>query len=169
MAKKIDALNKELLIAAQEATKAKEIKDLIKKGAEVNCANEWGLTPILLAAQNNSAVVVLNALISAGADLGAVEPEFKSNALHLAANNSTNPKIISALIKAGCDMNGKNYLGETPLIMAVNGNKETKIVTALIKEGADVKATDYQNKSALDHAKEINRTYVINTLEKLGA
>ncbi|MGD1823378.1 MAG: ankyrin repeat domain-containing protein [Pleomorphochaeta sp.] len=168
MTKSKDALNKELLDAAVNAKKAKEIKDLIAKGAEVNCVNEWGITPLLLAAQNNSAVAVLNALIKEGADLSVVDPEFKSSALHLAANNNTNPKILSTLVNNDCELEKKNYLGETPLLMAVKSNKETKIFTALIKEGADPYAKDYQGTSVLDYAKANKRTYIINSLSKLG-
>jgi ankyrin repeat protein len=169
MTKKIDTVNKKLLVMAQEAKKAKDIKDLINEGADVNCANEWGLTPIMIAAQNNSALVVINTLVTAGSDVKATEPKYRSNSLHLAANNSTNPKVISTLIKAGADMNSRNYLGETPLIMAVNSNEETKIITILIKEGADIFAQDYQGHSVLEYAELNKRAYVINALKKLGA
>ena len=169
MTKKTELLNKKLLAAAESAKKAKDIKDLISKGADINCANDWGMTPIMLAAQNNPSLVVLNALIEAGSDVKACEPKYKSNPLHLAANKNTNPKIISALIKAGASLESRNYLGETPLIMAVNSNSETKMVTALIKEGADVNARDYQFHSVLEYAKLKKRTYVVNALKKLGA
>lgn len=169
MTMKTDTLNKKLLASVQTTKKAKEIKDLISNGADVNCTNEWGMTPIMLAAQNNSSLVIINALIEAHSDIKATEPKYRSNSLHLAANNTTNPKVISTLIKAGADINSRNYLGETPLIMAVNSNKETKIITALIKEGADIFAKDYQGHSVFEYAKLNKRTYVINALKKLGA
>ena len=71
MAKSADSLNKKLLAAAISATKARDIKDLLDKGADVNAHNEWGLTPVMLAAQYNHSVAVLNALIAAGADIHA--------------------------------------------------------------------------------------------------
>jgi len=101
MTKKTESLNKKLLLAAQNATKAKDIKDLIEKGADINCVNEWGLTPLMLAAQNNSALVVLKALLEAGSDVNATEPKYRSNSLHLAADKTTNPKVISLLISSG--------------------------------------------------------------------
>ncbi|MCH3917514.1 MAG: ankyrin repeat domain-containing protein [Spirochaetia bacterium] len=169
MSKNVDALNKKLLAAACSAEKAKDIRDLIRKGADVHCQNEWGMTPVMLAAQNNPSVVVLHALIAAGADIKATEPKYRSNSLHLAAGNSSNPKIIETLIKNGADLNSVNYLGETPLIMAVNSNKETRVVSALIKAGADFNAKDYQGHSVLEYAKANKRTYIVNTLKKLGA
>ena len=51
MAKTNDSLNKKLLQAAVSATKAREIKELTEKGADINTHNEWGLTPVMLASQ----------------------------------------------------------------------------------------------------------------------
>ena len=169
MTKNTDSLNKKLLTAAVSATRAREIKELIDAGADVNAHNEWGLTPVMLAAQYNHCVAVLNALIAAGADINEAEPKYRSNALHLAANSSKNPKIIDALLAAGANIDARNYLGETALIMAVNGNAETKVTTQLIKNGADVNACDYQGHSVLEYARAAKRTYVINLLKEKGA
>lgn len=169
MAKTTDSINKKLLQAAVNATKAREIKELLDAGADVNTHNEWGLTPVMLAAQYNHCVAVLNALVAAGADIHEAEPKYRSNALHLAANSSKNPKVIEALLAAGANIDARNYLGETALIMAVNGNAETKITTQLIKSGADVNACDYQGHSVLEYARAAKRTYVINLLKEKGA
>lgn len=169
MAKSNDSVNKKLLGAAISATKAREIKELLDKGADINVHNEWGLTPVMLASQYNHSVAVLNALISAGADIQEAEPKYRSNALHLAACSSKNPKVIEALLAAGANINARNYLGETALIMSVNSNPETKITTQLIKSGADVNARDYQGHSVLDYAKVAKRTYIVNLLKENGA
>ncbi len=169
MAKTSEARNKKLLSAAISSTKAKDIKELIAAGADVNTHNEWGLTPVMLASQYNNSTAVLNALIAAGADIHEAEPKYRSNSLHLAANSSKNPKVIETLLAAGANIDARNYLGETALIMAVNGNSETKITTQLIKSGADVNACDYQGHSVLDYARAAKRTYVINLLKEHGA
>ena len=169
MAKTTDSINKKLLSAAVTATKARDIKELLDKGADVNAHNEWGLTPVMLAAQYNHSVAVLNALIAAGADIHEAEPKYRSNALHLAANSSKNPKVIEALLAAGANIDARNYLGETALIMAVNSNDETKISTQLIRSGADINARDYQGHSVLDYAKAAKRTYLVNVLKEKGA
>ncbi len=169
MSKNVNTLNKKLLAAAVSASKAKEIRELLTKGADINTVNEWGMTPLMLASQNNPSVVIVNQLITSGADINATEPKYRSNPLHLAANKSTNPKVIESLIKAGCDLNSRNYLGETPLIMAVNSNSETRVVSALIKAGADINAKDYQGHSVVEYARAQKRTYIINTLKKMGA
>lgn len=169
MARSVEKLNKELLEKAVRATKAAEIKSLLKAGADVGTHNEWGLTPLMLAAQYNPNVAVLKALLEAGADVHETEPKYRSNALHLAANKSSSPKIIDTLLDAGADLDARNYLGETPLIMAVNANPETRVVSELIKKGADINAKDYQGHSVLEYAKSQKRTYVVNELKKRGA
>ncbi len=169
MAKKVESLNKKLLAAAISATKASEIKKLVEEGAEVNCHNEWGLSPVMLAAQYNHCVAITKALIDLGADIHEAEPKYRSNALHLAANNSDNPKVVEVLLEAGANIDARNYLGETALIMAVNNNPETKMSTQLIKSGADINARDYQGHSVLDYAKVAKRTYLVNLLKEKGA
>ena len=169
MAKREEALNKKLLAAAVSATKMKEIMVLLDQGADIHTQNEWGLTPIMLAAQYNASVNVLKALLDAGADIQEAEPKYRSNALHLAANKSTSVKVLEQLLKAGADLNARNYLGETALIMAVNSNPETRIISALLKAGADINARDYQGHSVLEYAKAAKRTYIVNQLKKMGA
>ena len=125
MAKKVESLNKKLLAAAISATKASEIKKLVEEGAEINCHNEWGLSPVMLAAQYNHCVAITKALIDLGADIHEAEPKYRSNALHLAANNSDNPKVVEVLLDAGANIDARNYLGETALCSRVcKGRKE---------------------------------------------
>ncbi len=169
MAKSTETLNKKLLAAAITATRASEIKTLVEQGADVNCHNEWGLSPVMLASQYNHCVAIVKALIDLGADIHEAEPKYRSNSLHLAANNSDNPKMIEVLLAAGADVDARNYLGETALVMAVNNNPSTRVATQLIKSGADVNATDYQGHSVLEYAKASGRTYLINLLKASGA
>lgn len=169
MAKTNDSLNKKLLQAAVSATKAREIKELTEKGADINTHNEWGLTPVMLASQYNHSVAVLKEIIAEGGDIKECEPKYKSNSLHLAANCSKNPKVLEVLLEAGADLETKNYLGETALILAVNTNPETKITTQLIKLGADINARDYQGHTVLEYAKAAKKTYIVNLLKGMGA
>lgn len=168
MTNKQKTLNKKLLAAAVSATTANEVHYLVKQGADVNCTNEWGLTPLMLAAQYNTHVVVLKALLKDGADINAVEPKYRSNALHLAANACSNPKIVQALVEAGSDINARNYLGETPLIMSVLQNKNTRIFSQLISSGADTGICDWQGHSVMEYARREKRPYIITVLKQLG-
>ncbi len=168
MTNKQKTLNKKLLAAAVSATKAKEIHELVKMGADVNCVNDWGMSPLMLASQYNTHVVVLKALLHDGANIHAVEPKYRSNALHLAANKCSNPKIIEALIDAGADINARNYLGETPLIMAVQANDNTRIFSELLSCGADINICDWQGHNVMEYARREKRAYIITILKQLG-
>ena len=169
MAKVSESLHKKLLQAAVSATRARDIRELVEKGADINAHNEWGLTPVMLASQYNHSVAVLKEIINDGGDIHECEPKYKSNSLHLAANSSKNPKVIGALLEAGANLEAKNYLGETALILAVNTNSETKITTELIKLGADINAKDYQGHTVLEYAKAVKKTYIVNLLKSMGA
>ena len=168
MTNKQKTLNKKLLSAAVSLSSANDIHTLVRQGADINCTNEWGLTPLMLAAQYNTHVVVLKALLKDGADISAVEPKYRSNALHLAANKCSNPKVIEALIEAGADINARNYLGETPLIMAVSQNQNTRIFSQLISCGADITICDWQGHNVMEYARLEKRPYIITILKQLG-
>lgn len=168
MTNKQKTLNKKLLAAAVSSSAANDIHTLVRQGADINCTNEWGLTPLMLAAQYNTHVVVLKALLKDGADISAVEPKYRSNALHLAANKCSNPKVIEALIEAGADINARNYLGETPLIMAVSQNQNTRIFSQLISCGADITICDWQGHNVMEYARLEKRPYIITILKQLG-
>ena len=94
MAKSTDSLNKKLLQAAISATKASEIKKLVEAGADINVHNEWGLTPVMLAAQYNHCVAVLKALIELGGDIHEAEPKYRSNALTLLQTIQTIQRLL---------------------------------------------------------------------------
>ncbi|MCF0261514.1 MAG: ankyrin repeat domain-containing protein [Sphaerochaetaceae bacterium] len=168
MTNKQKSLNKKLLAAAISASKANDIHLLVRQGADINCTNEWGLTPLMLAAQYNTHVVILKAILKEGADLFAVEPKYRSNALHLAANKCSNPKVIEVLVEAGADINARNYLGETPLIMSVLQNQNTRIFSQLITSGADINICDWQGHNVMEYARLEKRPYIITILKQLG-
>lgn len=166
---KTETLNKKLLAASISSSKPSEIKEMIQDGADVNTANKFGMTPLMLAAQYNSCIAVAKALIEAGADLYAQEPVYKSTAFHLAAVSSGNPRIVETLLNAGADIECRNYLGETPLLLAIGGNPNAKLATALIQHGADVNARDYAGNSALLLAEREKRKYLVKLLKEKGA
>ena len=168
MTNKQKTLNKKLLAAALSSAKASDIHMLVRQGADINCANEWGLTPLMLASQYNTHVMVLKAIIKDGADLCAVEPKYRSNALHLAASKCSNPKVIRTLVEAGADINVRNYLGETPLIIAVMQNANTRIFSQLIACGADIAVCDWQGHNVMEYARREKRPYIITMLKKMG-
>ena len=134
MPKTSDSVNKKLLAAAITATKARDIKDLLDKGADINAHNEWGLTPVMLAAQYNHSVAVLNALIAAGANIEA-RNYLGETALIMAVNSNDETKISTQLIKSGADINARDYQGHSVLDYA-KAAKRTYLVNLLKENGA---------------------------------
>ncbi|MFA5513907.1 MAG: ankyrin repeat domain-containing protein [Sphaerochaetaceae bacterium] len=165
----VEKLNEKLLLASDTAKDPHKIIELLDKGADVNCSDTYGLTPLMRAALFNSSAKVLKALIDRGADVYEREPQYKSTPLQLAANHNSSPAVISTLVAGGSDVNDVNYLGETALIMAVNSGNVTRVISALIRSGSDVNARDYHDRSALDYAKMTRRHYVVKILKDAGA
>ncbi len=164
-----EKLLESLLTAADSAKSATPVKKLLQRGADVQGTDSFGLTPLMRAALFNSSSEVIRALVEAGADVTAREPQYKSTALQLAANHNPSSKVIEALVEAGSDIHDVNYLGETALIMAVNSGNDTRVISALIRAGSDIDARDYQDRSALDYARMSRRTYVVKILKEAGA
>lgn len=164
-----EKLNEKLLLASDTAKDPNKVLSLIESGADVNCRDSYGLTPLMRAALFNTNAKVVKALIDRGADVYEREPQYKSTPLQLAANHNSSPAVITALVAGGSDVNDVNYLGETALIMAVNSGNVTRIVSALIRAGSDVNARDYHDRSALDYAQMSRRQYVIKILRDAGA
>ena len=105
-------------------------------GADVEDSN-GGLTPLMQAAEQGSAETV-NALLAAGANVGA-SSALGSTALHFAAGSGSAEKI-TALISAGADIEagGGILIERTPLHWAADGNAEA--TKALLDAGANVEA-----------------------------
>jgi ankyrin repeat protein len=123
-----------LMLSATDIAKVRLLKD---RGASLNAASTRGRTALLLAAMSDPSADIVRLLISAGADLKAVD-SLKMTALHAAAlGNDT--ETVRLLIDAGLDVNASDFQGFTPLIYATsNGNLAA--ARLLLARGADVNA-----------------------------
>ena len=190
-------LNQELLDAAENGNIA-EVERLIVAGAMVDAVNEYGQTPLHLAAWNGHTDIV-SALIVVRADVNAVDEDVQTP-LHLAAING-HTAIVESLLKAGADVNAKDAGGKTPLhLTAWNGHTDTvnallagkanvnaqdtygqtplhlaakyggsKTLEALIiAKGADLNIKDNEGKTALDIAKDVSDTFYNKFIDVLA-
>lgn len=108
---------------------------------EINCRNESnGATPLLLAVELGLEDIV-NLLLEKGANAN----------LELTAMENYHVKFDA-------------YKKDTPLHIAIKLGHE-KIVESLLLHGADVHALDLQNRNAMDLAKEVNNTKIIELLD----
>ncbi len=90
----------------------------LERGADVNHADNSGMTPLMLYPDKESA----KELIRAGADVNSVDRE-GNTALHYALRYGS-PEDARYLIKKGADYNRPNQEGETPVQIAVENGMD---------------------------------------------
>jgi ankyrin repeat protein len=136
-----------------------EAERLVKAGADVSATNNYGISPMLLAADiANTDLIRL--LLKAGASAKSVNPDGET-ALHLVAR-AGNLEAAKMLLKAGAVVDAREKLGQqTPLMWAV-ARRHPEMVELLINSGADMNARsairDYQRvATAESRAKSLDR------------
>lgn len=130
---------------ADNSTWLEEMKKAIEAGADVNAADEYGVTALMWAAQDER-VDIVKTIINAGADVNARNWVGK-NVLMYACYNS-NPEVIKALLSANPDVDAKSKYGQTALMFAAT-SMDSDIATSLIEAGADVNARDNEGGTPL--------------------
>ena len=95
------------------AASAEDVQACLQAGADPNARNEYGFTPLHLAALWGEADAIA-ALVEAGADPNAWD-EYGETPLHTAARHFFKADTIAALIEAGADPNARDEHGGTPL------------------------------------------------------
>ena len=110
---------------------------LLDAGADVNAANDLGVTPLLVACTNASAPMV-DRLLAAGANPNVSSVGGESPLL--VASRAGNAALVKALIAHGAQVNATEPMrGQTALMWAV-ANRRDEVVRVLIQAGADVHA-----------------------------
>jgi len=118
----VNAVNKQghtpLMEAAKEGD-AEGVKDLLRRGAELEAKSSKGKTALHYAAANGHLDVV-NLLIASGADINARDKEWHTP-LMLAAIYGCN-HTVQTLILNGADVHAKTLAGNTAMIYAKNND-----------------------------------------------
>jgi ankyrin repeat protein len=103
----------------------------------VNARDEWGNTPLMVAAANGD-IAVLELLLNAGAEVNATN-KAGATALMRAA---TDEQQVRLLVNRGADVKARSQLGNAVLILAARPYGSTRTVKLLLDHGADVNATN---------------------------
>ena len=110
---------------------------LIKAGANVNVANDLGVTPLMLACSEGVSAPVIERLLMAGADAN-VRLLAGESPLMTAARTG-NVSGVRLLLAKGAAVDAKTSRGQTALMLAV-AQKHPDVVKVLVEAGADVHA-----------------------------
>jgi ankyrin repeat protein len=123
------------------------VQRVIASGADVNAANRYGVTPLVLAAQRGRGDLI-ELLLKAGASVKTAEaklPEGQTLVMHAARTGDI--ASLKALIAAGSNVNARETrTGTTAAIWAASGNRANAI-RVLAEAGAELdvlsKVTSY--------------------------
>jgi ankyrin repeat protein len=152
---------------AAQARNAAAVKELLKKGADVNAAQGDGMTALHWAAVNGDAEVA-QMLLYAGANVGAKTRIGGYTPLHLAAQVG-NAAVIAPLVAAGAQVGAATATGATALMQAAHSGSVDS-ARILLENGADPNVKETANgQTALMFAAAADRVDVVKLLLARGA
>jgi ankyrin repeat protein len=144
------------LIQAAKSGNVKDFEAAIEAGADVNCCETGGATPLAIAAKCRPDLV--KRLLDAGADVS-LPGEDRITPLHQAVEYD-NEEIVSILLERGADVGARDGLEETPVHWAAwTGHHRTGKL--LLKAGGDPLLPNGGGFSPLDLAKMQSHDTVI--------
>ena len=128
------------------------VLQLLKKGGNVNIADENGTTPLMNACRWADEAMV-HFLLAHGATPDRPRSPKGRTPLMIACAYYSGKSICSMLIDKGADVNAFANDGSTPLMLAAQ-NAKLDVVALLLKKGARPNTKDTNGKTALDYANQ---------------
>ena len=176
-----------LMLAAAQLGSAPTVKLLLERGAEATSAALAAAAPrgnvetvrILLAAgarDNNSTAAVSALRARSFETLAALDDVKRATTLRgslsavLPPGGAGNPEAIRAALDHGADVNARDAKGRTPLMLAaIAEGLPADSIRLLLARGADPAATDPHGRTALDFARRLGTTPVVEALTAASA
>ena len=144
--------NIKLLKAARRGN-VEENHDLMSTGADINCINKYGWSPLMLAAVEGHLQACVS-LTQAGADVDLTNDEGDTAVSRAAMRGHY--EVVQHLIKQNANINNRSNSGKCPLMRAAAyGHLQTCVL--LTDSGADINIADVEGNTALVEA--ANRGY----------
>jgi ankyrin repeat protein len=122
------------------------VERLLKSGADVNAANEYGATA-LYAASADGRTAIVRLLLDAKADPNAAL--LSGETPLMAAVDDGHIDVARALIERGADVNRQETRGGQTALMWAAANRYAELVALLIEHGADLRARSKGDFTAL--------------------
>ena len=114
-----------------------EVKRLLRLGANPRLANNYGASPMSLAAEVAN-TEILKVLIEAGIDPDSANPEGMTALL--AVSRTGNVEAAQVLLKAGAKVDAKEKWGGQTALMWASARRHPEMMELLISKGADINA-----------------------------
>ena len=139
------------------------VRDLISSGGDANFSDNYGTTPLAIAAQHGQ-TENMRILVEAGANIRCEDAEGWTLAHAAAHSLSLTTEALELVLSWGFDINKPDNDGDTPLhIAAFDGN--AMIVSHLLAKGAVVEVRDKEGKTPLDFARQKEHEDVVELLK----
>jgi len=139
----------------------KMVRELIRRGVDINVRDKYGET-LLHCAAFQGHLDVAKLLVESGADVDARDKDGWTP-LHCAAFQG-HLDVAKLLVESGANINTRNNRGETPLHCAAFWGK-LDVAKLLVESGADVDAVDNYGQTPLDLAKRGGYREIVRLLE----
>lgn len=140
---------------------------LIRAGARVNAANDYGVTPLSLACTNGHAAIV-ELLLSSGADPNTASPVTGETVLMTAARTGI-VDVVKMLLDRRAEMSATEpRLGQNALMWAA-AEGHSAVVRLLVERGADVRARSKAGFTPLLFAARAGDVELVKSLLGAGA
>ncbi len=143
---------KRSLLEASEAGDVQKVRGIVRETApplDLNCRDESGDTPLIVAARNGHDELV-RFLLEEGADMDLTNRS-ADDALIAASERPGNIAVLELLLDAGAEINPKNELGRTALIEAASIGDQRNVVL-LLQHQPDLDAVTGEEETALTFA-----------------
>ena len=135
------------------------VQHLLDAGADPDLGNDYGVTPLILAAENRS-MPVIEALLKAGTDPNT--PLWSGATPLMVVSKSGLRKGTQLLLQHGADVNVQEPVrGQSALMWAISAG-HTDVASLLVESGADINAKTHMLKADFDFQPMLMQGYTAN-------
>jgi uncharacterized protein len=139
---------------------------LLGSGAQVNAANDYGVTPVYLGCINRNSTIVAR-LLKAGADPTTALPSGETVLMACARTGDT--ASVQALLARGADANAKERLHQQTALMWAAAEKHPDTLKALLNAGARVESRSRIYTQTVSSTLATNRPDLAFTVRRGGS